>query len=212
MTASEWETTGDLDAMLTAIKKRASDRKMLLFACGCCRLVDGQLPGVGGLAARFEKDADRPMGRDEKFSLLSAVFQLASGEPQQILTWLLGGTDQSPWLLASRVAGLLRNFQNARRASADPFVDHWAEQAAVLRELLGNPFRRPAFDAEWRTDTAVGVATAVEADAAWDRMPILADALQDAGCEDAAVLAHCRDPRAAHRRGCWVLDEVLGRP
>jgi hypothetical protein len=42
-------------------------------------------------------------------------------------------------------------------------------------------------------------------------MPILADALQDAGCEHADILAHCRDPQATHVRGCWVVDLVLGK-
>jgi hypothetical protein len=42
-------------------------------------------------------------------------------------------------------------------------------------------------------------------------MPILADAMQDAGCEDAAILGHCRDPQQVHVRGCWVVDLVLGK-
>ena len=42
-------------------------------------------------------------------------------------------------------------------------------------------------------------------------MPILADALQDAGCEDDAILTHCRDPKQIHVRGCWVVDLVLGK-
>jgi hypothetical protein len=42
-------------------------------------------------------------------------------------------------------------------------------------------------------------------------MPILADALQDAGCDHPDVLAHCRDPQATHVRGCWVVDLVLGK-
>jgi len=42
-------------------------------------------------------------------------------------------------------------------------------------------------------------------------MPVLADALEEAGCDDAAVLAHCRDPQAPHVRGCWVVDLVLGK-
>jgi hypothetical protein len=40
-------------------------------------------------------------------------------------------------------------------------------------------------------------------------MPILADALQDAGCDSADILEHCRDANATHVRGCWVLDRVL---
>jgi len=42
-------------------------------------------------------------------------------------------------------------------------------------------------------------------------MPILADALQDAGCENADVLSHCRDEKQTHVRGCWALDLVLGK-
>ena len=42
-------------------------------------------------------------------------------------------------------------------------------------------------------------------------MPILADALQDAGCEDEQILMHCRDATAPHVRGCWVCDLVLGK-
>jgi hypothetical protein len=42
-------------------------------------------------------------------------------------------------------------------------------------------------------------------------MPILADALQDAGCGNDDILNHCRDARHVHLRGCWVLDLVLGK-
>jgi hypothetical protein len=42
-------------------------------------------------------------------------------------------------------------------------------------------------------------------------MPILADALQDAACEDEAILSHCRDPHQQHVRGCWVVDWLLGK-
>jgi hypothetical protein len=41
-------------------------------------------------------------------------------------------------------------------------------------------------------------------------MPILADALQDAGCENADILDHCRGP-GPHVRGYWVVDLVLGK-
>jgi hypothetical protein len=77
-----------------------------------------------------------------------------------------------------------------------------------FNDIFGNPFRPVAFDPAWRTSTAVGVATGIYEDRAFDRMLILADALQDAGCEDDAILSHCRGdgPRV---RGCWVVDLVL---
>jgi hypothetical protein len=55
----------------------------------------------------------------------------------------------------------------------------------------------------------LALARGIQRDQAFDRMPILADALQDAGCDDEAVLAHCREPRE-HVRGCWVVDLAMG--
>ena len=84
-----------------------------------------------------------------------------------------------------------------------------AWQAAVLREVIGDPFRPPTFDPKWRTADVVGLARAVYEDRAFDRLPLLADALLDAGCDDDQVLAHCRSP-GSHVRGCWVVDLTLG--
>jgi hypothetical protein len=83
-------------------------------------------------------------------------------------------------------------------------------QAHAVRCVLGNPFRPVVFDPSWQTSTAVALARQMYDSRDFSGMPILADALQDAGCEDAAVLAHCRGP-GPHVRGCWVVDLVLGR-
>jgi hypothetical protein len=64
------------------------------------------------------------------------------------------------------------------------------------------------FSACWRTADVSGIAHAVYADYAFDRMPILADALEEAGCTDPAILDHCRAP-GLHARGCWLLDLIL---
>ena len=55
------------------------------------------------------------------------------------------------------------------------------------------------------------LARGVYEERAFDRMPILADALQDAGCDNPDILNHLRDTNAAHVRGCWALDLVLGK-
>ena len=60
------------------------------------------------------------------------------------------------------------------------------------------------------TSTVINLAQAIYDDRAFDRMPILADALEDAGCDNADILAHCRQP-GEHFRGCWVVDLVLGK-
>jgi len=82
-------------------------------------------------------------------------------------------------------------------------------QFELLREIIGNPFRKPTFDLGWRTLDAVALARDVYAERAFDRLPILAEYLQRAGCEDEQLLGHCRRP-GRHVRGCWVLDLVLG--
>ncbi len=81
-------------------------------------------------------------------------------------------------------------------------------QVALLRDIFGNPFRPVAFSAEWRTDTAVSLARGMYESRDFSAMPILADALQDAGCDNADVLNHCRG-EGIHVRGCWVVDLVL---
>jgi hypothetical protein len=65
-------------------------------------------------------------------------------------------------------------------------------------------------DPAWRTPTVVELAQAIKRDAAFDRLPILADALQDAGCDNAEILNHCRSG-GEHVRGCWVVDLLLDR-
>src|SRR5262249_4978285 len=84
-------------------------------------------------------------------------------------------------------------------------------QTHLLREIFGNPFRPVTLDPPWLTSPAVALAQGIDEERAFDRMPILADALQDAGCDCADILEHCRDPKGGHVRGCWVVDLVLGK-
>jgi hypothetical protein len=81
---------------------------------------------------------------------------------------------------------------------------------ALTRDIFGNPFRPVAFDPAWRTSTVVQLAQGVYESRDFSALPILADALQDAGCEDAELLGHCRGP-GPHLRGCWAVDLVLGK-
>ena len=83
--------------------------------------------------------------------------------------------------------------------------------AKNLRELFGNPFRPITFASAWRTSDVMLLARGIHDERAFDRMPILADALQDAGCDRDDILNHLRDPHATHVRGCWALDLVLSK-
>ncbi|MBL8799437.1 MAG: hypothetical protein JNM56_36485 [Planctomycetia bacterium] len=81
-------------------------------------------------------------------------------------------------------------------------------QCRLLRDIVGNPFRPVEFQSAWRTETAVSLAQAIYDERAFDRLPILGDALEDAGCDNMDILNHCREP-GEHARGCWPLDLLL---
>jgi len=103
----------------------------------------------------------------------------------------------------------------SRGATADEvnavLREETAAGVALARDVFGNPFRPVAFDAAWRTSTATALATQMYESRDFGAMPILADALQDAGCTSADILEHCREANATHVRGCWVVDLVLGK-
>jgi hypothetical protein len=82
-------------------------------------------------------------------------------------------------------------------------------QAALLRDIVGNPFLPVALDPAWHTHQVVTLARAIYDERAFDRLPVLADALEEAGCIDPGILAHCRGP-GPHVRGCWPVDLLLG--
>jgi hypothetical protein len=85
-------------------------------------------------------------------------------------------------------------------------------QADLLRDIY-RPFRAAAVDADWLTwgsGTVAKLAAAIYDERAFDRLPVLADALEEAGCADAELLAHLRGP-GPHVRGCWAVDALLGK-
>jgi hypothetical protein len=84
----------------------------------------------------------------------------------------------------------------------------------LLRDIFGDRgavLTEPFWRAEWRTDTAMSLARQMYESREFSAMPILADALQDAGCDNDDILSHCRDTALTHVRGCWVVDLVLGK-
>jgi hypothetical protein len=95
-------------------------------------------------------------------------------------------------------------------AATEDFKGMSAVQAHLFRDVLGNPFRPVPFNPVWRTPAAVALARSMYEERRFEDMPLLGDALEEAGCTDAQVLAHCRQA-GEHVRGCCVVDLVLGR-
>jgi hypothetical protein len=125
----------------------------------------------------------------------------------------------------SRAAELVRRLEEGRTRAEEDDIDAEVRRgraaskqlARFLREVVGNPFKPPRFEAAWRTSTAVELARGIFESGAWDRLPILADALLEADCDEEAVLRHLRGTEVGakepppHVRGCWAVELVLGR-
>jgi len=135
--------------------------------------------------------------------------------------WRAEGDDWNSYLTgaASNVAKVFNMKQLARQwANGLAYIRQQGHSpqrdpvySARIRDIFGNPFRPVMFLPQWRTSTAVGLAKGMYESRNFDAMPILADALQDAGCDNDDILNHCRDAKGTHVRGCWVVDLVLGK-
>ena len=183
MTEAEWLVSSEPTFMLSAIRKRASTRKLYLLSVACifqlCRL---SKKGQAAFAA-FEAAADAPNPR-------RAMKRATTEHGNQ---W---GYDDTPWEEAERAA---RGPNERRARKVSPLL---------IRDVFGNPFRPVAFDPSWRSSTVVALASQMYESRDFGAMPILADALQDTGCENEDILGHCRGP-GPHVRGCWLVDTLL---
>jgi hypothetical protein len=93
------------------------------------------------------------------------------------------------------------------------YLAEQGEQAHLLQDIFGKPSRRVAIPRAllaWNDGTVRKLAQALYDERAFDRMPVLADALEEAGCQDQDILGHCR-AGGEHVRGCWVVDLILGK-
>jgi hypothetical protein len=213
MTEAEWLGCTDPRPMLEFLRSKASDRKLRLFAVGCCRRASEMASfGVVSLA---ECAADGLATDDELANARSEAergFELALGQfsyvppPQHLHAdgAAVAVTSSSAWEAAEASAAELA----ALVGGGEP-----AAQAILLRDLFGNPFRSVAIDPAWLSwsdGTVTKLAQAIYDNRTFDQLPILADALEEAGCDNADILTHCREP-GEHVRGCWVVDLLLGK-
>ena len=112
----------------------------------------------------------------------------------------------------------VRRMEEGRRQGGDDWAaEDQVEKAAkkqlarVLREVLGNPFKPPRFEPTWRTSTVVDLARGIFAERTFDRLPLLADALLDADCDEEQILRHCRGHRDRREGTGSTHSRLLGR-
>jgi hypothetical protein len=226
MTEQEWLECTDPTPMLEFLlleflRGKASERKLRLFTCGCCRPIWGLLTDVRWQEAveTVEQYADGVATLAE-FNQAGEIARAASWDAE--MSYVSGATEG---LLAahaeeveevsveSMIAAIVVPV-GAQSAFAAVAAAWWGKQVlnqiVILRDTLGNPFRPITLDPSWLTPTVVQLAQSIYDDRAFDRLPILADALEEAGCADADILSHCRR-KGPHVRGCWVVDLILGK-
>jgi hypothetical protein len=219
MNESQWLVCDDPGEMMEFLNFSTLNRKKRLFGVAACyrsqHLLEEELFRRALAIYEREVDSDSYFMNDPELGRAAAHMELRL---------MRSPTDQTtPPLLALEAVSCLTS-GNCRRAAlqacralslSQPDCDHAATieariQADYLRDIFGNPFRRVTFDPAWRTEHTVGIATRVYDERNFDAMPILADALEDAGCANADLLNHCREP-GVHVRGCWVVDLALAK-
>jgi hypothetical protein len=217
VTEAEWLACTDPEPMLEFLRGTASDRKLRLFCVGCCRtlwptqLSDPPFPAALAVAELFADGlvewAD--VARDRGFSdphlrdLLDRLDAAGPADPGEGL--VMRAAYAAAWAASDDAALAARIVAGTGVGAECPI------QAGLLRCLFGAPFRPVACSSSWRTDTAGALARQMYEARDFSALPILADALQDAGCDSEEILGHCRDTSLAHIRGCWCVDLVLGK-
>jgi hypothetical protein len=223
VTEAEWLASESPEALLGRCWGGASARKKRLFGCACCyrlwdrlpdprcrtavrvaeRFADGASPAdalatarhaamsIIGRYAHVERRNPHIDDERELYSGTAACSNVASDDP-----------DHSRWAWKDVAETLLE--------AGSRWHVELAATCVLLRCVFGNPFRPATLDPAWLTSDVLLLARGIYEEKAFDRMPILADALQDAGCDSEEVLTHCRGP-GPHARGCWVVDLVLGK-
>jgi len=224
MTEAEWLDCTDPPRMLEFLSGRASDRKLRLFAVACVRRVSQLLvPEAVQALEVAERVAEGLADAAERRRAREAAFHagwVSFGRHQRgrakaaVCDTLARRAREATWA-SQRVAGIVA-LQTSRSFGGDQTAARHAQlasQASLLRCLFGNPLgaasASPAWLA-WNDGTVRKLAQVIYDDRAFDRLPLLADALEDAGCTDAAILGHCRNG-GEHVRGCWVVDALLGK-
>jgi hypothetical protein len=221
-------------AMIGAVPD-ASDRKVWLFRVACCRrawhlMADDRSRAAVEVAERLADDEAMEEERDEAIVQATEAWDRADPNtlegPDHYRTAIECAAEAAyrticpdeewePAIDAALAATHASEPDCESAAWRAGWLSEQTFQCRLLRELLGNPFRPVAFDPTWRTQAVLSLARV-----AYDerelpsghldpaRLAVLSDALEDAGCTDAAILDHLRSA-GPHVRGCWALDHLL---
>lgn len=225
MTENDWLACDDPARMLDDLGLAVDGRKLRLYVCACCRRLRQHLHDERSRQALevAERYAEGACSRDELAVARTAAEQ-AAGKGLWYLGWYSAGREAVAGRHCvkegSAEATAVLAYAAAREdvRSALRWVIPWAEalslkrpeQAALVRDLFGVPNRRVHIEPDWlawNDGCVVQLARSIHDERDFGELPVLADALLDAGCQDNFILDHCRSPEK-HARGCWVVDAL----
>jgi hypothetical protein len=236
MTEAEWLNSKNLYDMLREFPAKWDKRKLWLFGCACFRrhwhlLRDERTRKCVELAEQFVDGAATGEELDtawisfDEGAYQDGLADYPSLDSYEAIRNLIGFVDPAASLqtageIAEAVGGFLTEslIPIADQSTPKEKTLTWESaeqqerrvQTDLLRDIFGNPFRPITINPSWLTPTVVALTSGIYSEKAFDRMPILADALQDAGCDNEDILNHCRQP-GEHTRGCWALDLLLDK-
>ena len=215
MTEAEWRTLESPMRMLVYMNQQMapSDRKIRLFCCACLRRVWfrlGTRNGARGLVEFAEAYVDVHRTDNERAEAESAGDRLTRSMKAYPKETALRAVTRTLNAEVNVYSTCWSVAVETGLASKHGRKSEGVAQAEFVRDIFGNPFRPVAFHPRWRTADVLGLARGIYDERAFDRLPLLADALMDAGRDSDDVLSHCRSD-GPHVRGCWVVDLVLGK-
>jgi hypothetical protein len=209
MTEDEWLACTDPTPMMDFLRGKASKRKLRLFACACWRrqwrfLTREEDRSAVAVAERFAdglastEDLPEPFDENGRSAWPYVCYPATEDAPYH--------ADVAAYMIAGESA-------NAAGDSETIFDAERGRQTDLVRDIFGNPFRPVAIKPSWlswNSATITKMAKVIYEELRFADLLILADALEDAGCENPDILNHCREP-SEHVRGCWVVDLLLSK-
>jgi hypothetical protein len=187
-----------------------------LFACACARRAWDRLDAAGRWAVQAAERAAG--GEGPEGELWAAHVEAHEAALRAVEGWGANRRHDHAQFAAASAAepdageAALAASQDMLRLADEGLrrAEEEAAQAANIRCIFGGLFHANAVEPAWLTSTVLALARRADETREFGVLPILADALQDAGCDDEGLLAHCR-AGGVHTPGCWAVDAVLGR-
>jgi hypothetical protein len=210
VTEKQWLATREPYHLMYSLHRFVAERKLRLFACAYFRARWGHLvpQSILDVVTTSEDYADAPELKEQLRKAKRKVV-IKPADPAEVkqakhvaqMVTRLGDEWYAAQEMLNPKGGVARTGSPISPAASE----------AMIRCAFGNPYEPLRPDPKWLTDTVVGLAGGMYKSREFGAMPVLADALEEADCENAEVLAHCRGT-VPHARGCWVADALLGKP